>query len=85
VIGGLAGRALAAHVGVGVVTRVPTLQAHASLVSGAIVVSGALSIASRVRISQEVWRTCALSSVVYSIAVRVFSAYTAVASRNTPV
>lgn len=84
-IGGFAGRALAAHVGVGVVARVPALQAHAGLVSGAVVVSGALGIASGVRISQEVWRTSALRSVVYSIAVRVFSAYPAVASRYTPV
>ena len=69
VVGGLAGGALAAHVGVGVVARVPALQSHAGLVGGAVAVPGALGVAPGVGIAQEVRGTAALGTVVDGLTV----------------
>ena len=69
VVGGLAGGALAAHVGVGVVARVPALQSHAGLVGGAVAVPGALGVAPGVGIAQEVRRAAALGTVVDGLTV----------------
>jgi len=85
VVGGLAGGALAANVGVGVVARVPALQSHAGFVGGAVSVSGALCVAPGIRVPEEVWRTAALSSVVDGLTVCVLSTSSPGAGILTPV
>ena len=84
-VGGLAGGALAAHVGVGVVARVPALQSHAGLVGGAVAVPGALGVAPGVGIAQEVRGTAALGTVVDGLTVCVLSTSSPGAGILTPV
>ena len=69
VVGGLAGRSLSAHVGVGVVAGVAALESHAGLVGGAVPVSGALGVAPGVGVAQEVRGAAALSPVVDGLTV----------------
>lgn len=85
VVGGLAGRSLAAHVGVGVVTRVSALESHTGLVGGAVPVSGALSVAPGVGIAQEVRGTAALGPVVDGLTVGALPAGSPGAGVLTPV
>ena len=73
VVGGLAGRSLPAHVGVGVVAGVAALESHAGLVGGAVPVSGALGVALRVSLAlvttpgQRVANICVLTPTDRSI------------------
>ena len=83
-VGGLAGGALPAHVGVGVVARVPALQSHAGLVGGAVAVPGALGVAPGVGVTQEVRGAGALGPVVNSLAVSILSTCASAAGILTP-
>ena len=73
VVGGLAGRSLSAHVGVGVVAGVAALEPHAGLVGGAVPVSGALGVALRVSLAlvttpgQRVANICVLTPADRSV------------------
>jgi len=85
VVGGLAGRPGATHIGVGIVAGVTALELDTGLVAGTVIVTGALCVAARVGVSQEVRRTRALSSVVDGLAVGVLSTRSSAASILTPV
>ena len=85
VVGGFAGRPIAAHVGVGLVAGILALQSDAGFVGGAVSVSGALCVAPGIRVPEEVWRTAALSSVVDGLTVCVLSTSSPGAGILTPV
>lgn len=85
VVGGLAGGALSAHIGVWLVARVAALESDARLVAGAVRVSGALCVAPGVGVAQEVRRARALGPVVHSLAVGILSAGASAAGIFTPV
>ena len=84
-VGGLAGRSLSAHVGVGVVAGVAALEPHTRLVAGAVLVPGALGVAPGVGVTQEVRGTRALGPVVHRLTVGVLSTSSPAAGILTPV
>merc|ERR550532_823410 len=85
VVGGLAGGALSAHVGVGLVAGVAALEPHTGLVSGAVCVSGALGVAPGVGVAQEVRGARALGPVVHRLTVGILATRASAAGILTPV
>lgn len=85
VVGRLTSGALAAHVGVGLVTGVEAPQPDAGLVGGAVVVARTLGVAPGVGVAQEVGRAGALRAVVDRLAVGVLPAHPLAACGLAPV
>lgn len=85
VVGGLAGRPGATHIGVGIIAGVTALELDTGLVAGAVIVTRALCVTARVRVAQEVRRTRALGSVVDGLAIGILSTRSSAASILTPV
>jgi len=73
VVGGLAGSSLTANIRVGIVARVAAFQLDTGLVAGTVIVTGTFSITSGIRISQEIWRTGTLGSMVDGVTVCVLT------------
>lgn len=84
-VGRLASRPAATHVGVWLIAGIPTLEPDAGLVGGAVPVPGALGVAPGVGVTQEVWRTGALGPVVDCLTVGVLSTGSSSAGVLTPV
>lgn len=84
-VGGLAGGTLAANIRVGLVARVAAFELDTCLVAGAVTVTGTFSITSGIRISQEIWRTGTLGSVVDGVTVGVFATRSLATSTYTSV
>jgi len=85
VVGSLTGGSLATHVRVGVIAGVTALQLHTCLVRGTVIMPGTFCVAASEGVSKEVWRTCALGTVVDSLAVCVLSTCSTSASILTAV
>ena len=83
-VGGLAGGALSAHVGVGLVAGVAALEPHTGLVAGAVRVSGALGVAPGVGVAQEVRGARALGPVVHRLTVGILATRASAAGILTP-
>jgi len=85
VVGGLAGGTLTANIGVGLVARVAALQLDTGLVAGTVIVTGTFSITSGIRISQKIWRTGTLGSMVDGVTVCVLTTRSLTTSTYTSI